>query len=168
MKYSNAFTLVELLAALTLLSILLMIAIPAGRHLLVQNRAAADVNQLLTAINYARNEAITRGEIITLCKSNDMHTCSGSWQGGQIIVNEHQQILRTFSHLSSGVKLIWNSSGKNQDTYLKFSPTGFTQGQRGSFYYCSDKQMSKTIIVADTGRTRVIALTSANYAHYCN
>jgi type IV fimbrial biogenesis protein FimT len=157
LKYdkSNAFTLIELLIAIALISILMLIAAPKIQHVVNQNRVIAGVNQIVAAINFARSEAIKRNEIVTFCPSADHKTCNGQWRDGQIVL-AGENVLRIFQALPKQDSLTWRSSlGKN--TMLQMSPTGFTAGQTGSFYYCpTDNRYAKRIIVEQTGRVRVV------------
>ena len=73
------------------------------------------------------------------------------------------------SALPSGDHLIWNSSG-GKDDYLELLPTGYTNGQRGTFYYCSANEnptYSRAVVVMSTGRTYVTALTAEDYNNFC-
>lgn len=150
----NGFGLIEILIALSLISILVFVGVPAMQHLTTRNRVNTYVNQLVTAINFARSEAIKRGQPVIFCGSGNLKNCDGQWQKGQIILmNNH--IARVFQALPAGDQLSWSSS-LGKDTALEMLPTGFTNGQNGSFIYCPhDKQYAKKIVINQTGRVRV-------------
>jgi type IV fimbrial biogenesis protein FimT len=153
----RAFSLLELLIALVLLVSLLLAAAPALHHLIQQDRATYRVNRIIAAIHYARSEAIQLHQIVTFCKSSDHKTCGGAWRDGQIIITADGRLLRVYEALTAGDDLRWQSSlGKND--YLRFSPSGFTHGQRGSFFYCPANKNAtfvRVIVVQQSGRTRV-------------
>lgn len=65
-KRARGFTLVELMITLTVAAILMMIAAPSFKGLLSRSNLGAAHNELLGAMNYARNEAISRGRDIVL------------------------------------------------------------------------------------------------------
>lgn len=155
MKRHSAFTLIELLIALTLASLLLVAAVPLWREWLQRNRAEAVVQQLITAINLARSEAVKRGQTVTFCPSRDQRHCGGLWQEGQIILQQ-QQVIRTYAALPGRDQLIWRSSlGKNDR--LEFVASGFTNGQKGSFiYYPAHGQAATRIVIEQSGRMRMI------------
>ena len=152
------FTLFELLIVMSISLILLAVGAPSYQHLLANNETAAVVNQVIDAIHSARTEAVTRGETMVFCGSGDGMHCDGHWQAGQLLaLDQTQQVLRVYSGVHPGDRLWWQSSlGANNA--LKLAPTGFTAGQRGSFYYCplaDPGRYGAKIIIADSGRIRV-------------
>lgn len=57
----RGFTLLELMVTVAVLAILLTVGIPGFGDLVRNNRVTAQTNQLITAINIARTEAVKRG-----------------------------------------------------------------------------------------------------------
>lgn len=166
----RGFTLLELLTVLAVLSILLTMAISWGRPLLLENRSVVNLNGLLRAINYARSEAILRGDNLILCASSDQQKCNtAQWEKGQILLTKEGVLLHLFSGLAAGGRLIWNSSF-NKDSSIEWLATGFTNGQRGSFYYCAENaaiKNSKKLVLLNTGRTYIEELTEQEYTNNC-
>ncbi|KPQ27168.1 MAG: Tfp pilus assembly protein FimT [Marinobacter excellens HL-55] len=64
--YSHGFTLIELVITMAVLGILLAFGIPAFNGVIENNRVTTQANSLLGAVNYARSEAVKRGEIVSL------------------------------------------------------------------------------------------------------
>ena len=150
------FTFIEFLMALGVLGILLTITVVAMRDLMLKNQITAEVNQIIAAVNFARSEAIKRGIPVTYCASDNGKACHGDWSDGQIILAA-SQVLRIYPALFDGSRLNW-SGNFGKDHLLQLLPTGFTNGQSGSFYYCpAIDSMGKRIIVNQAGRTRVAA-----------
>lgn len=91
-KAQAGFTLIELLVTVVLVAILTAIAIPSFRSIIQSNRAAAFANEFISAVYFARSEAIRRGTPITLCaSSNTTQTVCGAssnWPNGWIIFND--------------------------------------------------------------------------------
>ncbi len=165
----TGFTLIELLVSLTVLVVLISLSMPSMQHLWAENRVDAAVNNLMSGLYYARSEAITRDENIVFCKSTDQKTCGGYWREGQIVRDQQGNILRVFSELPKTDALYWNSSG-GKDEEITWSPTGYTNGQRGSFYYCvknAGAQSSRTIVLLDTGRLYAAPMSEADYQNHC-
>jgi prepilin-type N-terminal cleavage/methylation domain-containing protein len=169
MSNCKAFTLIEMMTGLLILAILFLIAMPAGSHLVAENHTQTQVSQLISLIDYARTEAISRNENIILCKTSDYLSCNGDWRDGQMVQTKQNQLLRTATALPLGDRLIWNSSGGTDD-YLELLPTGYTNGQRGTFYYCSANEnhnYSREVVVMSTGRTYAAAMNAEDFAQYC-
>jgi type IV fimbrial biogenesis protein FimT len=61
-------TLVEVLVAVVLLSLLLTVAIPSFRTMLLNNRMLTQANSLVSALNLARSHAVKRSDNVTVCR----------------------------------------------------------------------------------------------------
>src|ERR1700736_4315457 len=68
-------TLVELMVALSILSVLLYIATPSFRDAGLPSQLRAISNNIVAATKMARSEAIKRNATVTLCVSSDGQTC---------------------------------------------------------------------------------------------
>ena len=166
---SRAFTLIEMMMILVVLMCLLVYGVPAGRDFLGQHRAIAGANSIVGGLYLARSEAVHRGHKVIFCKSADGKTCGGNWSDGQIIIDGSGNVLRQFHALPAQDTLVWNSSA-GKDEKVEWLPTGFTNGQRGTFYYCagnSNAAYSQTIVVLNTGRLYVSPIDVGDYAKYC-
>lgn len=75
------FTLVELMVTVVVLSILMGVAIPSMTGLINANRLAGQANELVSALQVARSEAIRQNAGVTVCASTDGLVCSdaGTW-----------------------------------------------------------------------------------------
>ena len=85
-----AFTLIELLVTLLVLSILLMVAIPAFRTMVLNNRLTSNTDSLVNALNYARSTALNQAMTIKVCPlgTPGSTTCGADWSAGWIIVTQ--------------------------------------------------------------------------------
>ena len=63
------FSLIELLATVTLAAILMAIAVPMVRATLANNRLSAQTNDMIAAITLARSQAITLNQTVTFCRT---------------------------------------------------------------------------------------------------
>lgn len=72
---------------LVIASIVLTMAVPGMRDLVQNNRITGQVNEMVTAFNLARMEAIRRGAPVSVCASADQAGCSGAndWATGWIV-----------------------------------------------------------------------------------
>lgn len=134
------FSLFELLVTLTIAIILVALAIPSQYYFLEKSKDEHLRSQLIRAIEMARSEAIARGEMVMLCKSSDLKTCQGSWQQGYMIHSLDRTIYVMQPEQTKG-KLHWRAFPNNQES-LQFLPTGFTNSENGTFWYC--RQNAKT------------------------
>jgi len=154
MKNIHGFSLLEILITLSIAAIITAISISSWNQFSQKSQAEVAMLQLQRAIALAREEAITRHEDITLCKSNDQKNCSGDWQDGYIIKNS-ASVLQEFEAASNGILLL-RAFPRNQD-HLNFSPNGFSISENGTFWYCSTraKNPSWALIMNRAGRVRV-------------
>src|SRR5687767_13501516 len=92
------FTLIELMVTLLVLSILVAAAVPSFREFTRNNRVVATQNDLITALNLARSEALRRSRNITVCPSSDGATCSAgtNWGNGWIVSVTGGQLLQVW------------------------------------------------------------------------
>jgi type IV fimbrial biogenesis protein FimT len=84
---SRGVTLLELMIGITVLGILMAIAVPGFTNFTLQTRVTAASNDLVTALNLARSEALRASAPAVACASSDGATCSDSteWSQGWIV-----------------------------------------------------------------------------------
>jgi type IV fimbrial biogenesis protein FimT len=165
----KAFTLIEVMVILAILTFLLFFIVPAGREFLVEHRTITGANRIVGGLYLARIEAVQRNEKIIFCQSTDGNSCGGKWNDGQIIIDSKGKLLRKIMGLPKGDTLIWNSSG-GRDDRVEWLPSGFTNGQRGTFYYCAGSfsaVYSQAIVLLNTGRIYVSLMDPQDYGKYC-
>ncbi len=83
-----AFTIIELMIAIVVLGVLLALAAPNMRDLILRNRLTAQTNDMVAALQLARSEAIKRGVPVGACASGDgTPPCDATadWRGGWIV-----------------------------------------------------------------------------------
>lgn len=146
------FSLVELLFTITLSSILLTLAFPVYRHLILELRLFILTERVSLTVHYAQTEAIRRQSTITVCKSKNGKSCMGSWNDGWIIL-ENKELLRVYPAFSHSDFLVWH--GFHSDDYLQLHPDG--SSQNGSFVICVGlpKKMTWLVKISQTGRIRL-------------
>lgn len=76
----HGFSLLELMITITIAAILLVIAVPSFRDVIHRNQVSSASNALLASLAYARAEAITRGQLVSMCPSSTGDSCTA---GGQ-------------------------------------------------------------------------------------
>lgn len=85
-RRTAGFTLLELMLTITVLAVLLGLAVPSFRETIERNRLTGANNDFISALNYARSEALKMSNPVSLCPSADGATCAGSndWSTGYI------------------------------------------------------------------------------------
>jgi len=80
------FTILELMSTIAVLGILLGLGVPMFFEIINNNRTIAQANNLVSALNYARSEAVKRGDPVSVCSSTDSSTCAADtdWSTGFI------------------------------------------------------------------------------------
>ncbi|MCC5869836.1 MAG: GspH/FimT family pseudopilin [Gammaproteobacteria bacterium] len=149
------FTLIELMIAIAVLAILVTVALPSFRTVIEGNRAATLANEVITALSYARAEAIRRGAPVTLCASADQASCANStdWAAGWILVDESNVLIRTWSQIPDSVTLTGPAN-------LVFVGNGtLNQAPLQDFCLTVSAAQSRIIEVNRVGRARVEAAT---------
>ncbi len=159
-------TLIELLVTMSIAVILLTIGVPSFIDMMATNTAASYANDLLADINYARSEAITRGQRVVVCKGaatavgTDCADANAKWEDGwkvfedcngdQKISNatcpdrygdgalDNETVLRVHAALASG----WTLRGNGQVvSQITFTPDGRT-GNNGTLVACKGETLN--------------------------
>ncbi len=167
---SKGFTLIELMITLAIAAIVMTIGVPAFQDMIRNNRAIAQTNDFISALNFARSESIKRGQRVVLCKSSGGAACTtdGNWDQGWMIfvdnsgnaaVDTGEEILRVHEALTGGNTLVGNTNVAN---YISYSSDGTTrlasnafQSGTLTFGLCNSSQQKNTIVISDTGRARI-------------
>jgi type IV fimbrial biogenesis protein FimT len=110
------FTLIELAIVLAIVAILCRVASPGLSRTVATRALAAQSSEFMSALRFARAEALKRGTLVTLCASapgSPVPACLGpratDWRGGWIVfadlerrgvIDEHDPVLRLQQPLS--------------------------------------------------------------------
>lgn len=131
MKRSSGFSLIELMVTLVVLAILLGIAAPNFTDLVRNNRSQAAANELVSALNLARAEAIKRGSRVSMCPSTNGTSCSGTaWQNGWIVfvdtaASDLANAATVGTILSRRTALPEGATATGTATFIRYSSQGF-------------------------------------------
>lgn len=154
------FTLVELMIALALLSILAAIALPAFDSFTLNQRLRAYANDFAAAARLARSEAVKRNGPVRLCMTADGATCTtvGSWEQGWLVVNAADEVLRAWPAARDGYHVISTAN------VLAFQANGLGAGMTA--LVCRQTptvgSSERVVTVSTLGRTGVEVTTSAS------
>lgn len=162
----RGFTLVELLATLTLAAILAAIAWPSFAAWLLDNRRDAAVATAMHAVHAARQFAATRGETIQLCGTADATQCSRglNWSSGMLVVNEAGTVHRSLP-LSRSVRELTVRSNR---AAISFEP-GTSFASPATLTICDRRggDAARAVIVSRSGRPRISDRDASNRVLQC-
>lgn len=168
--YQKGVTLLELIVALSVASILLLVALPSYGPFVSQSRVDTVTNQLISTVSIARSEAIKRGQAVAVCSKNadPAQTCvpaangAQNWSDGWIVFTDADdnqvaaanEIIKVFGNLddastvqfSNGTTMVFDSLGLLSTASV--NDETFTVGDN------LDAAMGAGLSVTPTGRIR--------------
>lgn len=85
-------SLIEVMVTLSIVAILAVIATPSFTGVIQKARLQTEANSLVSDLQFARAEAIKRGQPVSLCPSSNGTTCNtvnpNAWEQGWIVFND--------------------------------------------------------------------------------
>jgi type IV fimbrial biogenesis protein FimT len=84
------FTLLEIMVAVVIVSILLGLAAPSFQDITQRYRALREINALGSDLQLARSQAVKEGQSVTVCASSNGTSCLGAdtWEQGWIVFSD--------------------------------------------------------------------------------
>jgi len=133
-RHSRGVTLIELMTAIAVIGLLLALATPTFREFTRNNSVVATQNDLVTAFNLARSEALRRNRPVSVCSSANGTTCGDEedWNigwlaftdrgtAGQINAAAGDELLQAWQ--SPNTTLLLLSDG---NSFIRYLPTGMS------------------------------------------
>lgn len=177
MKHSrlSGLTLIELITSLSVISVLGFIAVPGFSSLRHDTARTTAVNDFFHAVFLARSEAIKRGDIVSVCRSNDGASCAtgaGNWTAGWIVFansDRDEPPARDAQETVLAVYAGWDGGSitSNRNSY-SFRP--HIQGVvNGTIVFCDPRGAAhaRAIIINHAGRPRVAQRDGSGRALRC-
>ena len=165
---SCGFTVLEMLIALFIGSLLLFAVVPNGRALIAATEMRDRVDALSAALNVARSEAIKRATRVDLCPTLDRVSCAASstWDRGWLMfVNDGAgtqpsspaTIVAQQAAAPPGITMTGNRPVAD---YVSFTSVGHARRhdgalQMGTFTICRRGDIARKLVLANSGRVRV-------------
>ena len=114
-RLSGGFTLIELLVVMALIAILAAIGVPSYQNMVTSNRITAEINGLVTHLQYARSTAVKEGRNVTVTSNN-----GNNWEGGWVVADANGNPLKQQQAFQSGDTLAAGLGG------ITYDRNGFT------------------------------------------
>lgn len=176
MKNLYAYTLIETLMGVLLLSTLLFLAFPSLSKLNAKTRVENEITQLHKLTTLARNQALSNNTHVTLCPLTSNNSCSSNWQLELSVFIDDNQNMQY--EPEKGDRMIAKKEAINANdilqygksrTGLTFSPSGQLSGwgQNATFNFCpyDYPELSQGLIISSTGRSYQSTYNKKRTAH---
>ncbi len=145
----NGFSLIELLVGLSILTIILCFSVSFAPLLYKKNQLQTMVHTVKTAINFARTEALSTGDVLVLT-----HLPGAiDWSEGMLLFvdngNHHRytpnsKLVHEWRWNPAGIRMQWR--GFQSTEYLLFSPDITSSAVNGYFLISNTKGEVKLVI----------------------
>lgn len=138
-RRTAGFSLIEAMVTVAVSAILLAIAAPSFSDFINTSRLAAQSNDIISALNLARNETLRLGRGVVFCRSRaPFTTCiggAGGWEGWLVFVDANgnlqrdagEAVLRTGPIDPSALTVRASSALVGVDNRVPFRPDGFAR-----------------------------------------
>ena len=119
--------------------IVMTVAVPSFQNITRDTRAVANANELVTALSLARSEAVRRSGRVSVCRSSDGATCTGTWASGWIVFRDTAAADDTDPPVVGEVLRVWPAPTGNSavtpnpadTTWIRFLPRGNARNTTG-------------------------------------
>lgn len=151
-KQPKGFTLLELLVTVALVALLAAYAVPSFRNTMQNNQLVACANKLVTAVQFARTEAVaTRNSVLVSdAGNNDFRSIRvGLDPDGDNFVDD-DDLLQVLECEGNGLTIVEQNLNAS---FLSFGPTGFRADGQGrlSFLTCNEVGNGRLMTVSISG-----------------
>ncbi|WP_027966166.1 GspH/FimT family pseudopilin [Halomonas halocynthiae] len=149
----SGFTLVELLVTLSVLAMLAVVGVPAWQGLVETHRISADVRSVQQALLYARNQAVTRGQEVSVCAAGGgAHVCGEKhdWKQGWVVFSGDDESVGTVLRVGERLGAHSVTAGRAKAV---FNARGEARGSNGSWHFCAGGA-GRSLILSSSGRLR--------------
>ncbi len=167
MMTERAYTFFEMLITLVLIAVLVAVTLPALRYFFDNANDRVLQGELMRAVQFARQAALTRGVPVVLCGSTDKRSCTKEWMPYLLTfmtsdknanqVSDATRVLTTTKLPLQQGQLFWRGFPKYRQ-HLLFLPTGMMESDNGTFWYCYCRKNlpAWAMVLSKSGRSRLV------------
>lgn len=136
-RSNRGFTLLELLILIAVLAILLSVALPSFFSAIQNSRMTAQANDLVTAFQLARSEALKRKVPISICAADTSAatpSCGSDWSEGWMVIVDAEAVgtaSASYTTYSTDVLRVWSAlsgdatlGGASAPDFVRYLPSG--------------------------------------------
>jgi len=165
----KGFSLIELLIGLSIATLLITLSVPMS-NLLHANKATTQIHEFASSLNFARSEAIKRGNFVTVCRTLGNTKCEGPrdiggqkvWDAGWMVFSDingngqfngaEDQVLHQHGPLPANYSLRSNARVR-----ITYKAIGMSPGFMDTWTLCGpngNPELTRGVILAYSGRVR--------------
>jgi type IV fimbrial biogenesis protein FimT len=169
--FTGGFTLVELMLVLAILAVLFGLVLPSMHSVISRNRLRMEASRLMSAINLARAEAVSRNSIVSLCPSAYAQTgladCDGVYADGWVVFtnangdgvidDDSDAVIQAYHSLPDGYALTNKARTTAAKELISFLPDGSSRKNR-TLMLCATQHStvpSWSVVMNRVGRPRL-------------
>lgn len=154
---TRGFTLLELLVVISIVSILLLVAVPSFVDSTQRTNRNAAVTALADAVSVARSEALGRGTATVLCASSSGTGCTAGsdWTAGFLVAETQSgDVLQVWQTLPDSMSVWLETSGDTDKLF--FQADGMTY-KNSTYVVCDDSGAAnaRALVVGYSGLSRI-------------
>lgn len=161
-RTQTGFTLVELMSAIAVATLLVAAALPAFDELQREQVLRGVQHEFLATLHYAKQAAVTSNRRVSLCPSADGAKClkAGTWHRGWMVFVDRdadrspdpgEPVLSRQGGLDQALTL----TSSRYRRIITFQPTGTAGGSNATFTVCAGTERAAAVVLSRLGRIRL-------------
>lgn len=167
---NSGFTLIEAMVVVSILALTLAVGLPNFSAFVNDNRISGNANEFIGAMTLARSEAVARGRLVTICRSENPNASSPScaaganWNTGWVVFVENASGsgVGTFDEgetiIARQAAMPKNTNASGNLSALTFNAMGAPTGGAVSaaFNFNYDGLRPREVCINRNGRVKVV------------